>query len=177
MAVPGSKVCMSTMHGAKGREWKHVVLFADDNVTFPSFEGIKSMGEKGVSVSDISASIDENRRLHYVAMTRAKSDLTIFTDLRNISVYTAEALGVFSGSTNNVRIINMANNGMLEPNIREEVFKLVNSEDNNYKYEIDITNLENGYKMEDTYFNQQTTSTGININSIQTGEFEVNTED
>ena len=177
MAVPGSKICMSTMHGAKGREWKHVVLFADDNVTFPSFEGIKSMGEKGVSVSDISASIDENRRLHYVAMTRAKSDLTIFTDLRNISVYTAEALGVFRGSTNNVRIINMANNGMLEPNIREEVFKLVNSEDNNYKYEIDITNLENGYKMEDTYFNQQTTSTGININSIQTGEFEVNAED
>ena len=176
MVVPGSKVCMSTMHGAKGREWKHVVLFADDNVTFPSFDNIRYMGEKGVSISDISASIDENRRLHYVAMTRAKENLTIFTDLSNISVYTAEALGVFNGTTNNIRIINMANNGMLEPSIKEAVIKLVEDNKNNYKYDIDIGELENGYKMEDTELADKTTTSGVNINSLQTGKFEVNCE-
>ena len=172
MAVPGSKVTMSTMHGAKGREWEHVVLFADDNVSFPSFDGIKSMGEKGVSVADISASIDENRRLHYVAMTRAKSDLTIFTNLNNISVYLAEALGAFKGTTNNVRIINMANNGRLETDIKEEVHRLYNDKELGYKYEVDITNLENGYKMEDVQLNQQTNENTININSLGVGQFE-----
>ena len=36
------KVCMTTIHGSKGR-MKNVILFADDNISFPSFEGIASM--------------------------------------------------------------------------------------------------------------------------------------
>ena len=72
MALMGPRINMSTIHGAKGKEWEHVIIFADDNVTFPSFEGIYKMVSDNVSMQDISGSIDENRRLHYVAMTRRK---------------------------------------------------------------------------------------------------------
>lgn len=161
MAVPGDKVSMTTMHGAKGREWKHVVLFADDNISFPSFYGIRSMREKRVSVSDISAYIDEDRRLHYVAMTRAKMDLTIFADIRNISVYTAEALGILKGS-NNVKIINMADNNMVDRDIKEKILEKYESE---YKYEVDITDIKDDNVLNSVDLGN-TSNSGININDI-----------
>jgi superfamily I DNA/RNA helicase len=60
------KVILSTFHAAKGMEWEHVFL-VDVN------EGIvpKLSGEGG------EAELEEERRLFYVAMTRAKDSLTI----------------------------------------------------------------------------------------------------
>ena len=144
MAVPGDKVCMTTMHSSKGREWKHVVLFADDNITSPSFEGILNMGMRGVSIGDISANIDENRRLHYVAMTRAKEDLTIFTDKNNISVYTLEAFGIKQTDKNvaNAHIISMANSGALYQDLITEAEKRIFNKESEYYYEVDISDLE-----------------------------------
>ena len=136
MVIPGDKITMSTMHGAKGREWKHVILFADDNVTFPSFDGIKTMLGRGVSTSDVIESIEENRRLHYVAMTRAKEDLTIIAELDNLSVYTAESLGLVDKETANNRILQMAENGELERDLKKQIRNKVNSPDHNYKYEL-----------------------------------------
>ena len=113
--VLGNKITMSTMHSAKGKEWKYVVLFANDNITCPSFEGIGKMTEDGIELRDISGSIDENRRLSYVGMTRAKEELMIFTDKNNMSVYMLEALGVLkpNGFKNNQHIINLAIDGGL----------------------------------------------------------------
>ena len=173
MVIPGQKVCMCTMHGSKGREWEHVVLFADDNVTFPSFEGIVTMNKNGVHMDDISASLDENRRLHYVAMTRAKSDLTIFTDRANVSVYTLEALGVFTPpqGTSNAHIISMATSGALYDDLVNAAQYMIFNKKSPYYYEVDISNINNA---EETFnYSQEMSSssnTGISLDSIQTGE-------
>lgn len=172
MAVSGPKVCMCTMHGSKGREWEHVVLFADDNVTFPSFEGIVTMNKNGVHIDDISASLDENRRLHYVAMTRAKSDLTIFTDSNNVSVYALEALGVFTPpqGTSNAHIISMANSGVLYEDLVIRAGELIFDKSSPFHYEVDISKINS---TEDTFhYSQEMSSSGnagISMDSIQTG--------
>lgn len=122
----GSKLTMSTMHSAKGKEWKHVIIFADDNVTFPSFDGITDMIAKKNNMSDISGSLDENRRLHYVAMTRAKEKLAIFTDKNDVGVFTLEALGVIDKAHQggNGNIIGMASFGLM-PDIIERAQRAI----------------------------------------------------
>lgn len=127
-AVIDSKITMSTMHGAKGREWKHVIIFADDNITFPSFEGICKMAEDGVDTTDIHGSIDENRRLHYVAMTRAKENLVIFANAADVSVYTLEALGLMqmNAEYNDATIVDMAlGNGALDSSLVVKARELI----------------------------------------------------
>lgn len=133
--VPDNKVTMSTMHGAKGREWKNVVLFADDNISFPSFEGIERMISDKIDEKDISDSIDENRRLHYVAMTRAKDELVIFADISNLSIYTMEALGIIQndGTMFNRNIIELATNG-LNMEYVDKIRNLVLNTDSEYYY-------------------------------------------
>ena len=138
MIIPGHKVCMCTIHGAKGREWEHVIIFADDNITLPSFEGIKRMIKNGVSFEDISASIDEERRLHYVAMTRAKKDLTIFTDKDNVGVFTLEALEVYTPNKgkSNAHIIKMAQNSGLYEGLVEKVNDTIFNGNSEYEYKV-----------------------------------------
>lgn len=138
--VPDAKITMSTMHGAKGREWKYVVLFANDNVTFPSFEGINKMVMDRVEEKDISGSIDENRRLSYVGWTRAKEELVILTDKRNMSVYTLEALGLLgkNGYQYNSHIINMALQGGIPVEYIQKAEMEVFSEDSPYYMKLDI---------------------------------------
>lgn len=139
--VPGPKVNMCTIHGAKGREWKYVIIFADDNIAFPSFEGISKMLEDGISPEDISSSIDEERRLHYVAMTRAKEELMIFGDKFNLSVFTIEALGLLDkGNTKmNKHIIDIVGKwGTLTPFITNELTRRVYNPDSPYYIEIEV---------------------------------------
>ena len=58
-------VCFTTFHGAKGLEWKHcIIISANEEITPYSH-----MGE--------IENPEEERRLFYVAMTRAKDELTI----------------------------------------------------------------------------------------------------
>ena len=58
-------VCLSTFHSAKGLEWKKVILLSAN-------EGVTPYKYKGKIEN-----IEEERRLFYVAMTRAKDDLII----------------------------------------------------------------------------------------------------
>lgn len=137
MAPPGiGRITLSTMHGAKGREWKYVILMADDNICFPSFEGINTMLSRGVSESDVSNSVDENRRLHYVAMTRAKQELAIFAPVDDLSVFTLEALGILDSknSSYNSHIISMAKNNVLPEWVRKEIDAKIKSEQSWYYY-------------------------------------------
>ena len=59
-------VTMMTMHSAKGLEFPHVFLCGVEEGLFPSYRSIDSQEE-----------MEEERRLCYVAMTRAKETLTI----------------------------------------------------------------------------------------------------
>lgn len=59
----GEGVTVSTMHGAKGREWDTVFIVGAE-------EGLTPNGR-------VDADLEEERRLFYVAMTRAKTNLFI----------------------------------------------------------------------------------------------------
>lgn len=65
------RVLLMTLHSAKGLEFPRVYLVGMEEDVFPSFQS-KQLGEMG----DAGA-MEEERRLAYVGITRAKDDLTI----------------------------------------------------------------------------------------------------
>ncbi len=64
----GNKVLLMTLHSAKGLEFPHVYMAGMEDGIFPSYMSI---------VSDDPDEIEEERRLAYVGITRAKEDLTL----------------------------------------------------------------------------------------------------
>nr|WP_247713031.1 UvrD-helicase domain-containing protein [Qipengyuania intermedia] len=68
-ANDGEKVTIMTMHAAKGLEFNHVFLPGWEEGVFPSQRAIDEGG---------LASLEEERRLAYVAITRAKRRCTIY---------------------------------------------------------------------------------------------------
>lgn len=65
------KVVLSTIHGAKGLEWKHVFLVYCNEKTLPFYKGELTKAKK-----------DSELRLFYVAVSRAKDNLTISSSHR-----------------------------------------------------------------------------------------------
>ena len=63
-----SRVLLMTLHGAKGLEFPVVYLAGMEDGLFPSYMSIQS---------DDKADIEEERRLAYVGITRAKKELTL----------------------------------------------------------------------------------------------------
>ena len=63
-----SRVLLMTLHSAKGLEFSHVYLAGMEDGILPSYMTI---------ASDDPAEIEEERRLAYVGITRAKDDLTL----------------------------------------------------------------------------------------------------
>lgn len=115
----GDKVTLTTVHSSKGMEWKHVIILAYDNVSFPSFRNITDMIEKRADEEDISSYIDGERRLSYVALTRAIDRLTLVGDLGNFSLYGLEALG-FEFGKDSLRYVKLALSKEPVPNLRDE---------------------------------------------------------
>jgi DNA helicase II / ATP-dependent DNA helicase PcrA len=62
----GGKVTLSSVHQAKGLEWRAVFVIAATEGMFPNGRVLESGGE---------AALEEERRLFYVAVTRAKDEL------------------------------------------------------------------------------------------------------
>ncbi|MCH5260213.1 MAG: UvrD-helicase domain-containing protein [Lachnospiraceae bacterium] len=63
-----NRVLLMTLHSAKGLEFPHVYLAGLEDGIFPSYMTI---------MSDDPTEIEEERRLAYVGITRAKDDLTV----------------------------------------------------------------------------------------------------
>ena len=63
-----NRVLLMTLHSAKGLEFPHVYLAGMEDGIFPSYMTI---------TADDPAEIEEERRLAYVGITRAKDDLTL----------------------------------------------------------------------------------------------------
>lgn len=61
---PEGKVILSTVHQAKGLEWETVFLISLNEGVFPSNKSV-----------DLEHQLEEERRLFYVAVTRARQDL------------------------------------------------------------------------------------------------------
>lgn len=72
-----------TIHGAKGREWDHVLLFGADQGQLPH--------SRALAAGDGAGGIEDERRLCYVALTRAKARLEIVCSASEPSQFLAEA--------------------------------------------------------------------------------------
>jgi hypothetical protein len=135
MVIPGSKVTLTTIHSAKGREWKNVIMFACDNVSQPSFDGIYQMINDDIPVSDIYNNIDEERRLFYVGNTRAIENLLIIT-YNEPSVFILEALGAFGEPTsNNDRVLTLAQDRQWVENYKSFIQDNILDEKSKYYYD------------------------------------------
>lgn len=64
-------ITITTVHGAKGLEWPHVILAGLTEGSFPCYQNITDFDEKAE---------EGERRLFYVAMTRARETLWLLTD-------------------------------------------------------------------------------------------------
>jgi ATP-dependent DNA helicase pcrA len=100
MVIPGGKVDLTTIHGAKGKQWEKVIMLACDNISQPSFDGIVKMINDGIAVRDISENISEERRLFYVGNTRAIDELFVIT-YEEPSVFILEAMGLLENTVHN----------------------------------------------------------------------------
>ena len=71
-AVKGAKasVRLTTVHEAKGKEWQSVVIWNDVDDSFPAVVGGRRLS---------SDEFEEERRLHYIAWTRAREKLTVYS--------------------------------------------------------------------------------------------------
>ena len=66
----GSRVLLMTMHSAKGLEFDHVYIAGMEEGVFPSYQSVENEDTD-------PAAIEEERRLAYVGITRAKKTLTL----------------------------------------------------------------------------------------------------
>lgn len=84
-------VAVSTFHSLKGLEYDHVFVIDMNDAIFPCFSRIDSTPFS----YDVHLQLKEaETRLWYVALTRAKDDITIFYSEDNPSLYVAEALNL-----------------------------------------------------------------------------------
>ncbi len=79
-----ANLTLATAHGTKGLEWDHVAVLGMTEVRFPS---ARSLAE----AADPERALEEERRLAYVAWTRARRSLTLVYDPAAPSPFLLEA--------------------------------------------------------------------------------------
>lgn len=84
LASDDAGLTLATIHGTKGLEWDHVVCIGHDEGTFPSGRALRE-------AQDPRRVLEEERRLAYVAWTRARKSLTIVYDPGAPSTFVLEA--------------------------------------------------------------------------------------
>jgi DNA helicase II / ATP-dependent DNA helicase PcrA len=84
LADADGSVTLATVHGTKGLEWEHVACVGFDATTFPSARALSE-------AADPDRVLEEERRLAYVAWTRARRSLTIVYDPDEPSAFLCEA--------------------------------------------------------------------------------------
>jgi DNA helicase II / ATP-dependent DNA helicase PcrA len=82
-APDDEKVTLSSIHQAKGLEWKAVFLIWLVNGQFPNGRILEA---------DDAAMLEEERRLFYVALTRAKDELYLTYPMMNPKSYTGDVI-------------------------------------------------------------------------------------
>ena len=75
---------LATVHGTKGLEWDHVACIGFDDGAFPSARALTQAQQP-------ERALEEERRLAYVAWTRARRTLTLIYDPAAPSMFIREA--------------------------------------------------------------------------------------
>ena len=88
---PTAPVEMVTVHGAKGREWEIVVIIGWERDRFPNRRAI-------LGAADPRRAVEEERRLAYVALTRATRRLVLAFDPRRPTRFLEEMLAPSAGA-------------------------------------------------------------------------------
>ena len=83
---PGTKFILSTIHSSKGLEYDSVILIDVLNGVFPN----KVLRTNTRSTAQEKKDFEEERRIFYVGMTRAREHLTIFKYKDRPSVFIRE---------------------------------------------------------------------------------------
>jgi hypothetical protein len=91
LRVPDAPVELVTVHGAKGREWQTVVVLGMEDERFPNRRSLADAADPG-------RALEEERRLAYVALTRATRRLVLAYDPARPSPFLAE-MGVAPRAT------------------------------------------------------------------------------
>jgi superfamily I DNA/RNA helicase len=84
LRTPDAPLTLATAHGTKGLEWDHVAVIGLTEGRFPS---ARSLAES----ADPARALEEERRLAYVAWTRARRSLTLVYDPDAPSPFLREA--------------------------------------------------------------------------------------
>jgi hypothetical protein len=84
LAAQEPRLILATVHGTKGLEFDHVAVVGLDDGTFPSRRSLED-------ATDPARALEEERRLAYVAWTRAKRSLTLVYDPSAPSRFLLEA--------------------------------------------------------------------------------------
>ncbi|MEP7157861.1 MAG: ATP-dependent helicase [Chloroflexota bacterium] len=82
-----AQLILATVHGTKGLEFDHVAVIGMDEHVFPSRRTLEDS-------DDPSRALEEERRLAYVAWTRARKSLTLVFDPNAPSVFMREAFSL-----------------------------------------------------------------------------------
>jgi DNA helicase-4 len=91
------QISVSTAHKSKGLEWDDVILIDAVRRSYPLIHPDWVFARVlGVTIDQIEA---EERRLFYVAVTRAKSSVFLFTEKKNESSYLTEIRATTQTST------------------------------------------------------------------------------
>jgi superfamily I DNA/RNA helicase len=130
-AICDKRVELRTIHGSKGMEWDVVYILNDDNYSFPDFNKLYNMREnQGLSYEVMKNIVDSERRLHYVAQTRARNELYITCNRKEASVFVEETFGYeYRPSSDALTAAQMRNAGCNDENGRI-VFKACNKDYN-----------------------------------------------
>ena len=109
-----------TIHGSKGMEWPVVYILADDNQSFPDLAKFHTLcNTQGIKYETIKDVVDSERRLHYVAQTRAKDELYFVARRQFASVFLEETFGYeFKPSEDVYERAQMQNRGIDDENGR-----------------------------------------------------------
>jgi ATP-dependent DNA helicase UvrD/PcrA len=79
---------LSTIHGAKGRQWPHVIVVACEEKMMPHKRSLEGVSDEDRARGE---GIEAERRLGYVAFTRAQERLEIHYDAEHPSVFLYES--------------------------------------------------------------------------------------
>ena len=81
---PDARLTLATAHATKGLEWDHVAVLGMTEGRFPSARSL-------ADAADPARALEEERRLAYVAWTRARRSLTLVFDPAAPSPFLLEA--------------------------------------------------------------------------------------